>query len=360
MNNLMSFEEFSGRIESSIKDYLPQDFATAEVKISENRKINESYQGLNVLKEGQVISPAINLNEAYAEYQKTGDIESVMDKIVNLAMKEPEGLDVHILDSYEHAKEGLFIRVCNAETNRDLLENVPHEIVGDLAVTCHVMVGRDEDGFGSTLVNYDLLDKFGISEEQLKADAMENSSRILSPTIESMNNVMARMMGFSDVDLNTVPFETAVENFDFRKDSMFVLTNTNAINGAAAMFYPEVMEQLGEHAGGDLFVIPSSVHEVLLVPDDGTMNRTDLENIIRDINAHEVDPKDRLSDNLYHYDSKDHRLERAVDFEERMEMEKSIARNVEKVSVKDKLKDAEVRVQGQQRVSRPARAQAIE
>ena len=103
MNNLMSFEEFSGRVESSIKDYLPRDFANAEVKISENRKINESYQGLNVLKEGQIISPAINLNEAYAEYQKTGDLDSVMEKIAHLAEKEPGGLDVHVLDSYEYA-----------------------------------------------------------------------------------------------------------------------------------------------------------------------------------------------------------------------------------------------------------------
>ena len=122
--------------------------------------------------------------------------------------------------------------------------------------------------------------------------------------------------------------------------------------------YTEQAQAL-EDAGVDLFIIPSSVHETILVPDDGVMKRTELESMIRDINANEVSPKDRLSDTLYHYDSKDHKLERAVDFEERKEMEHSIGRKVERSSIKDKLKSAEARVNEQMAPSRPARAQEI-
>ena len=357
MSNLMSFEEFTEQVKQSIKEYLPFEYADAEVNVSEGLKINASYTSLSVNKEGQNISALVNLDEMFRDYQRDGDLTSVLFKIADIAATQPEGMDVRKLEDYEQAKDSLFIRVCNTESNKDLLEKVPHEILGDLAVTYHVMLDRNEDGFGSTIINHELLGKYGVPESQLKADAMENSTKILSPTIESMTNVMARMMGFSDVDIQSIPFETAVENFDFQKDNMFVLSNTSAMNGAATIFYPEVMERIGEQAGGDLFVIPSSVHEVLLVPDDGVMQRENLEQIIRDINANEVEPKDRLSDTLYHYDVKEHKLERAVDFEERQEVSRDVK---EKVSIKDRLKDAEAKAQEQKTVSRPPRAQALE
>ena len=358
MSNLMSFEEFTEEVRKNVLDYLPMEYADAKIDISESRKINSAYQGMTIKKEGQKIAAAVNLNEMYDKYQKTGELKPLLYEIAEIAVTQPEGVDVQKLESYEQAKDSLFIRACNAGSNKELLETVPHEIVGDLAMTFHVMLGRDEEGYGSAIVSNEILEKFGVGKGQLKADALENSAKILSPSLEPMSNVMARMLGMQNPDLRMTPFETAIENFDFKQDNMFVLSNMSAVNGASTIFYPKVMEQIGDHAGGDFFVIPSSVHEVILVPDDGVMNRNDLENIIRDINAHEVDPKDRLSDSLYHYDSKEHRLERAVDFEERQERETSLGK-AEKVSIKDRLKDAEAKVQEQKTVSRPQKEQTI-
>ena len=360
MSDLMSFEEFTDSVKSSIREYLPEEYENAEVVVGESRKINSHYHSMTIAKEGQNVSPSVNLDQMYEEYRRTGELVPVMHEMAKIATMEPDGIDMHKLDSYEQAKDSLFIRVSNAETNKEFLEGVPHETIGDLAVTYHVLMGMGNGEVGSTTVNYELMEKFGITEAQLKADAMENSSKILSPSLESMNNVMARLLGMDGPVTGSVPFEQAVQDFNFREEGMFVLTNTTAVNGAAVMFYPEVMEQLGEHAGVDLFVIPSSTHEVILVPDDGAMNREDLEKMIKEINANEVDPKDRLSDSLYHYDSKDHKLERAVDFEERKEMEKTIGRTVEKTSIKDKLKSAEARVNEQTTQAKPAMAQMLE
>ena len=359
MSNLMSFEEFTERVKSSIKEYLPTEYENAEINVGESRKINSHYHSLTVAKEGQNVSPSVNLDQMYAEYQKTGELGPVLQEIAEIATIEPDGMNLHKLDSYEQAKDSLFIRVSNAETNKEFLADVPHETVGDLAVTYHVMMGIDNGEVGSTTITNALMEKFGITEAQLKADAIENSSKILSPSLESMNNVMARLLGMNNPVVGSVPFEQAVQDFNFREEGMFVLTNTTAVNGAAVMFYPEVMEQLGNHAGVDLFVIPSSTHEVILVPDDGAMHRADLEKMIKEINANEVDPKDRLSDSLYHYDSKDHKLERAVDFEERKEMEKTIGKNVEKTSIKDKLRDAGEREQSQTAVKQPPKEKML-
>ena len=360
MSDILSFEEFTDKVREDIRSFLPPELDGAEIRVAERFKLNDSYRGLTIAKEDQHLSPAINLDEAYGEYLRTGELTPVLRTIAEIAMMPAEGVNVEALEDYDQAKEKLFIRVSNAETNRGVLENVPHETVGDLAITYHVMVDRDNEEIGSAMVTNELLKKYGISAEQLKEDAMENSAKILSPLLEPMNKVMERMMGFEGFETRQVPFEQAVEDFSFHDENMFVLTNTCAVNGAAVIFYPEVMEQLGEKAGGDLYIIPSSIHEVILVPDDGVMERDSLESIIREINSYELAPKDKLSDTLYHYDSRDHLLERAVDFEERMEMEHAIARNVEKVSIKDRLKDAEAKVNGQTAPSRPVRVQAIE
>ena len=356
---MLEFEEFKIQILENIRDRLPEGYRSASIGIAETRKINESYDGLTVKKEDQPVAPSINLNQLFRDYQGHGDLDRVFGQISEIVELRAEGLDLDIFESYENAKEHLFIRVSNAETNRDLLEDVPHETLGDLAVTYHLMVERNDEGFGSTMITNELLDKYGIPGDQLKADALENSAKILSPSIESMNNVMARMMGLPNLAPESVPFEQAVEDFNFSSEGMFVLTNTNAVNGAAVMFYPEVLEQLGDHAGVDLFIIPSSVHETIILPDDGVMQRSDLESMIRDINANEVAPKDRLSDSLYHYDSREHRLERAIDFEERKEMEQTIGKKVEKVSIQEKLKDAEERV-NKQSPSKASKAHVLE
>ena len=85
------------------------------------------------------------------------------------------------------------------------------------------------------------------------------------------------------------------------------------------------MEQAAETLGGDFFVLPSSVHEVLLIPDDGSMELSYLEQMVRDVNQQEVAPEERLSDNVFHYDSEAHIFENAHTFEAReAEMEEAM------------------------------------
>lgn len=81
---------------------------------------------------------------------------------------------------------------------------------------------------------------------------------------------------------------------------MFVATCNNGVNGAGCIFYPEFMDQAAEKLQGDFFVLPSSVHEVILLPDNGQMDFHELEAMVRQINETEVAPQDRLSDSVYH------------------------------------------------------------
>ena len=98
---------------------------------------------------------------------------------------------------------------------------------------------------------------------------------------------------------------------------MFIITNPQTVDGAGVIFYPEVMDQIGEGFQGNFFILPSSTHETLVIPDNGAFDYRVLEDMVQTINENEVAPEERLSDHVYHYDVKDRVFERADKFEER-------------------------------------------
>lgn len=103
-----------------------------------------------------------------------------------------------------------------------------------------------------------------------------------------------------------------------------VVTNEDRVNGAATMFYPGVMDEIGEKLKGNFFVLPSSLHETIVVPNDGNMEYKALLAMVTEINATQVDTQDKLTDQVYHYDVTDKVFEKAFRYEDRkQEKEKS-------------------------------------
>ena len=313
----MNFDEFVLLMQERIKDYLPDDYAEADVEITETRKLNQNYTALIVKKEGQEIAASIDLDMLYNMLDDMS-VEEILEQAADMAQRQPEGLDINDIQDYEKAKERLFIRVSNAEENRELLKDTPHKEIIGLAVTCHVLVGLEDGEMGSTMVTAPLLDKFGVTTEQLFEDAFLNSQEILPPSIEPMEAMLGRMLGFGMEMEVPETLEAQLENLDLEKMGMAVLTNRQAVNGAAVIFYPDLMAKIGDSQQVDFFILPSSCHEVILVADDGKMELQNLESMVKEINAAEVAPKDRLSDTVYHYDHKDHILEKGSDFEKRV------------------------------------------
>ena len=143
-----------------------------------------------------------------------------------------------------------------------------------------------------------------ISQEQLHRDAMEQAARKQPFEIKGMNELLAELMG-GDAPMN------------IGRETMYVATNSSRMFGASVIAYPDFMEAAAEKMGGDFYVLPSSVHETILVPDDGREIAAGLRAMVQDVNEVDVAPKERLSNEAYHYDSKDKVFERADRFEER-------------------------------------------
>ena len=329
----MDFEEFVNVVKARIREFLPDDYANASVEVTETRKLNHSYPALIIRQEGQEIAPSIDLGELYKELENSS-MDEVLVLAASLAERRPDGIDLSQLNDYETAKERLIIRISNADGNRSLLNDVPHKEVNGLAITYHLLISMDGGEMGSAIITNKIMEMFGITQEQLHEDAVNNSPKILPPSVEPMENMLGKMMGFGLFEETPAVFAEQVEELDLQRDGMAVLTNTQAVNGAAVIFYPDVMRQIGDSQNVDMFILPSSTHEVILVPDNGSVKLRDLEEMVKSINESAVEPKDRLSDTVYHYDHKEHLLEKGSDFESRVKGD--IADAAEEVKAKHK------------------------
>ena len=319
----MNFEEFINTIKDTIKDYLPEDYRDAEVNILENRKLNTNYTGLTVTREGDTLAPTINLNNLFDSYSKHPEhsITAVMQEVASVIQHTPETFDISRIMDYDRVKHNLFMRLSAAEKNKDLLEHAPHIRKEDLAITFHIMLDQSDKGTATTMINDNMMEAYGIDLDQLYQDALLNSPVICPAQIENMGEALSRMM-IEDMKSAGAPPEVIQEMEKDLKESnkdnpMTIITNDRLVDGASAIFYPGVMDLVGERMQGDYFILPSSVHETLVVPDDGRVSLQELTDMVKEVNMTQVNPEDQLTDQVYHYDIADHVFEKAETFAER-------------------------------------------
>lgn len=319
----MNFEEFINTIKDTIKEYLPEDYRDAEVNILENRKLNTNYTGLTVTREGDTLAPTINLNNLFDSYSKHPEhsITAVMQEVASVIQHTPETFDIGRIMDYDRVKKNLFMRLSAAEKNKDLLEHAPHIRKEDLAITFHIMLDQSDKGTATTMINDNMMEAYGIDLDQLYQDALLNSPVICPAQIENMGEALSRMM-IEDMKSAGAPPEVIQEMEKDLKESnkdnpMTIITNDRLVDGASAIFYPGVMDLVGERMQGDYFILPSSVHETLVVPDDGRVSLQELTDMVKEVNMTQVSPEDQLTDQVYHYDIADHVFEKAETFAER-------------------------------------------
>ena len=322
----MSYEEFKAWAADEIRAWLPPEYADADVSIHRMEKLGLAYDGMTVVRSGQRAAAAVNLTAFYDMYQEGRTAGDIIHEMADVAVMQAPQMEYSVFSDYEAAKDRLFIRVTNKETNADVLAGMPHKEVEDLAITYHVLVNHDQNGIASAPVTDDLLRHYGVTAEQLHEDAIANSQRMLPAQLDSMQNMLFGMMtpGASDT-LRDEPYPGS---------TMLVLTNNVQLNGAAALFYPGVMDQAAERLGGNFIVLPSSTHEVIMIPADGMTDFRSLEQMVKDINRSQVAPEERLSDHVYHYDAQERLFERADRHEMRKELEN---RPQEKASILKRL-----------------------
>lgn len=334
--NEMNQEEFKNEFVEALREKLYERGNEVNVTINNVEKMNTSYEAITVTPEGSNVG--VNMNfEVFAEAYASGVpfneiVEQVAGKVEAHIGNMPE-FDVAQLTDYEQMKDKLCMEVVAADRNADLLAKVPHQEIEDMAVVYRFVMESSDEGRASILVTNDLLDKMGVTPEQLHADALENAPEIRPAVIQGMSEVIVGMMG------EDAPEMFGIDEFP-QDEMMYVASVPDRISGAGVIAYQEFMDQAAERLGGDFFILPSSIHEVLLVKDDGSANLSELKNMVEEVNATQVAPEEKLTDSVYHYDSKDHIFELAEKFEARQQAKEAdiSSEKEEKASVLGELK----------------------
>ncbi|SDB12941.1 DUF5688 family protein [Butyrivibrio sp. INlla16] len=311
----MNFEEFKDTFATDVKDTLERRSGEAyEVETRKVDKMNESYEALTVKQQDQIIGVNLNLDSLYKELDDGADYGVLVSKAADIAsdaLQNTPQFDITEFKDYDTMKDTLAIEVVSAERNKELLETVPHREIEDMAVVYRFVLGGTDNGVGSILVTNQMLDNYGISADKLHEDALKNAPEIRPLVIEGMAEVLAKQMGVDDLDLLGL-------NIPPEQEQMFVASVEGNVHGAGVLAYQNFMDQAAERARGSFFILPSSIHEVLIIPDNGCFDTKSLENMVKEVNATTVDIKDQLTDHVYHYDAEAKVFELAEKFEERV------------------------------------------
>ena len=307
----MNYEEFKEQILEDVRKGLEERTGHGyDTQTHTVEKMNESYEALTVKPEDGILGVNINMDELYKAYEGGHDYDQLVDRTVtraSAALENHPDFNLEALQDYDHMKETLSMEVVSAQRNAELLEKVPHKEIEDMAVVYRFVVDSGDDGRGSILITNQMLDNYGITAEQLHQDALEFAPVMRPAVIQTMAETLLEMMGPEAKDMIPV----------LPDDPLFVATVPDKIQGASVLAYENFMEQAAERVGGDFYILPSSIHEILLVRDDGTFDINRLEDMVKEVNETQVAPEDLLTDSVYHYDSKEKIFELAEKYEER-------------------------------------------
>ena len=322
----MTYEEFLKLTKKNLKRFFPESFQERKVEIMEVLKNNNiKLQGVYLPGTKSYTSvPLLYLESYYQELEDGKKLEDVWQKIAQDYQKCQEAeISIDGISSrewdYETIKKSLTVYVRNAQENIDFLASCPHEIREDLALVYGFHVLVDGEKAGSAIINYDRLRWLGVSEEQLKQDAWENMKQSNPPCFLDLQDMLAKMYSdeLGDVKAGSLEY---LEDVD-PNAMMYVLTNSNQVNGAVYMCDEEVMSLIAEKLGSDLIVIPSSIHETIILKETENVSVTELNAMVEAVNEEAVTPQEKLGNSVYRFDREAQRLEKAVEQAEKLDFE---------------------------------------
>jgi hypothetical protein len=274
-----------------------KDRFDGEVVTQEVLKNNRMRNGITLRNVGQVVAPTIYVEEFFESYNAGEmDIPEIADKIIDITEKNQMPLEQKLdeFTNWEYAKDRVMPVLLSKDTNEELLKSLVYTDTKTDIAECYVVVlsENSEQGRMSVKVTKELFKNYGIKKTELKSAARKNA--LQSMEFKSMAETLREMMG-DMADIMGIPEE---------ENGMWVLSNKSKTNGAGVLFVPPVLKKVAKRTGKEsFFILPSSIHEVLVVTEDG-VDKDTLKGMVVDVNATQVAPEDKLTDSVYFYDGK--------------------------------------------------------
>lgn len=291
----MNFDQFIKSLICKVQLYIGNEYEIIEKRVTKNNGV--VLTGLMAKSDGTNIYPTLYVDSMYEPDMKHEDVEYVAMKLAkslrNAEVDREYSLD--IFDNYEKARENIFFKLINAKQNKELLQDIPHRRVHDLAIVYFYLVEDEHfNGKGTILIKNEMTKAWSVTEDDLYSVALDNGRMKQPPCLLSMKDLLNEMAG------NTIMVDDC---------SMYVLSNESKMYGASVILYEGYLKEIYDILGCNFYVLPSSIHEVILIPEREGISASGLLEMVTSVNSSEVSEEDILADSVYFYNSEKDILE---------------------------------------------------
>ncbi len=285
----MTYFQFIHAVETKVKKEVKEEKTVSIHTNVKNNGVKRS--GIMISEKGVNISPTIYLEEYFQQFRRGYPLEQIAEDIVGLYEKirfQDSWEEGEKVKDYEFVKDKIIYRLIGREENQELLKEIPYKSYLDLAIIYYVLLEVDEYGMASMMVRTEHMEMWKVTEEDLYYRACKNTQELLPYEFAPMRTVIEELLGFEAEEDPT--------------EKMYILSNEMRSYGAAALIYPDCLRKIAAEVGENFFVLPSSVHETIIVAESEAPNKEELCSLIEEINETQVEAEEVLSDRAYYYD----------------------------------------------------------
>ncbi len=312
----MEWNEFVTKVAEDLPALMEEKGYDIQTKRQRVEKLQaDTYDAVAVTFGNQNIGMLYRLEEDYAAYQRGIGYGDILDDICDAVIKHWDErvaeMEIPKVLDYGWAKPRLILQLVETERNKDYLKRCPHQEFHEFSMVCRVEAMVDDGCSGVVLVDNPLLERYGISKEQLFQDAMEQNAKRYPIVVQDMVDILEELMD----DLSDLPDNRGMQ---------FVATMPGHPFGASVMVQPGFLDRAARALGESFYIIPSSIEEIILLPESQGVNMPDLDQIVQCINREQLSPEQVLSDHVYHYDAAARLFERREVYEMRRMVEELV------------------------------------
>lgn len=296
---MLEYNEFKECMIKELQSKLPEDVCWELTSVKKNNDCEK--EGITIKGGCNNVCPVIYFQDIYDHYMNGKEVSECLETVLELIHFNQKIQGLEVITNWEMVKNKVQIVIINRKWNGALLKEVPFQEFCDLAVVCRVIVYQDKSSRASCLVNREMLDKWGISEERLWNSAYSNLKDNLF-YIRKMEDELSMIFDESYDNDRTKNNEVS---------TLYVMSNEYQSYGAAGLLRKDVIKELSDKIDSDLYILPSSIHELILIPVSEDINVNELKQMVYEINRQCVSSEERLSDEVYCYRKIEEKIEMA-------------------------------------------------
>lgn len=292
----MEINEFAKKVCDAVRKELGGEYRVESREVRKNNGI--VFHGLLVSSRTQNVVPTIYLESFLEAYESGMSFAAVIRRLIAIYRKDLPGerIDMEFFHSFEKVQDRICYRLIGRKGNEDLLADVPYMEFLDLAVCFYYAYQGETLGDGMILIHDSHVRMWQTSAEELLKLAECNTPRLFPAEYNSLGSILNQIAG------GDMPGGSRCGQEEAGEMPLYVLSNDKRLHGAVCMLYPRVLEGIAARRKSGFYILPSSVHEVILLTDMEAAGTGELKKMIREVNRTQVAPEEILSDNLYYYD----------------------------------------------------------